>query len=213
MGTGGATGVGGAVTSTGGASGAGGAAGAGGPDAAASDGPSDASAALVRDQYNPSDGGFVGLQPDQHVGQSFNVGRTGHLMGIAIPIFRFGTAVPGDHITLTLYACSAIDVCTSTSISTAMITTDSLSTTFPSMTPAMSNPGYFDLSASNVPISNGQRYRFRLDPPAAQDFGVLDSSSGDAYPAGVAFTQISATGTSSVLDRSIDLAFATYVSD
>ena len=94
-------------------------------------------------------------------------------MGIAIPIFRFGAAVPGDHITLTLSACSAIDVCISTSMATAMITTDSLSTTFPSTMPAMSNPGYFDLSASNVPISSGQRYRFRLDPPAAQDFGVL----------------------------------------
>jgi hypothetical protein len=182
-------------------------------DAPPSDGPREAADPIVRDQFNPSTGGIVGLQPDQFPGQSFTVGRAGRLQGIALPMFRYGPAAAGDRIALTLNLCSAIATCDSTALATATIAADSLPTTFPSTPPPLFGIGYFDLSASGVRVSAGEIYRVMLVPPTGtQTFGVLDSL-GDAYPGGVVFSQLGPTGGIVVLDRSLDLAFATYVAD
>jgi hypothetical protein len=196
----GATGSAGATGGSGG--GAGGASGASGGTG---------TSGIVRDQYNPSDGGTIGLEAGQRLGQSFTVGLAGRLRGIVIPMFRFQAAVPGDIITLSLFTCSAIDACGSTAVATATIATDSLAGNFSSFIPEFMGPGYFDLTASNVQVSPAQIYRVRLDVPAQKTFGALDSS-GDTYPNGVAFQQFSTSGPPVVLDRSLDLAFATYVS-
>lgn len=168
---------------------------------------------LVRDQSNGSNGSVVGLQPDQHPSQSFTVGRTGILAGIAAPMFRYDAAATGDAIKLTLYRCSTVDVCGTAVVATATISAASLSTTFPAATPQPGGPGYFDLSAATLAVADGQIYRFRLDPETGterKDFGVL-ATSDDAYARGLLFSQIAESDSPFLFASGWDLTFATFV--
>lgn len=151
--------------------------------------------APIVDQSNLVSSGNLVVNNLQSVGQTFTVSRTGRLVGIEVAALRCQAT---DVDTLAIEIRQSASSLGTASLAGSGIPGPGLCGVVPAPLDMTTNgPGYFDLSALNVYVVDGQSYNFKLTNAADRDFRV--GISANLYVGGTATINDSASN--------FDLAF------